>query len=126
MIAEITCVSKPLSIIPMVITDVQDVISAGQFRPGDQLVDAQDIARPGTVFVRLEALYAGQTDGIPPGSKCIANAYTNSHTLIASGELGTLGNIYYHVVDTLGLVHALILRIQALALPVSVLVLSGH
>lgn len=29
MVAEITCVSKPLAIIPMVITEVQDVISAG-------------------------------------------------------------------------------------------------
>ncbi len=74
----------------------------------------------------LEPLYEGQTDDIPPGSKCIANAYTDSHDLIASGELSTLGVIYYHMIDTLGVVHAAILRMQALMLPVQILVLSGH
>jgi hypothetical protein len=34
--------------------------------------------------------------------------------------------ITLHVVDALGLVHALILRLQALVLPFKVLVLSGH
>ena len=39
MIAEATCVSKPWTIIPMVVTNVQDVIAAGQFRGGEQLID---------------------------------------------------------------------------------------
>ena len=34
MAAEVTCVSKPFTIIPMVVTDVQDYIAAGQFRGG--------------------------------------------------------------------------------------------
>jgi multidrug resistance efflux pump len=38
MTAEVTCVSKPWAIIPMVVTDVQDYIAAGQFRGGEQLV----------------------------------------------------------------------------------------
>ena len=74
----------------------------------------------------LQTLYEGQADGIPPGSKCIANAYTNSQDLIASGELSPLGVIYYHMVDTLGIVHALILRMQALMLPVQILIFSEH
>src|SRR5213075_85317 len=37
MIAEATCISKPWAIIPLVVTDVQDVIAAGQLRPSDQL-----------------------------------------------------------------------------------------
>jgi hypothetical protein len=74
----------------------------------------------------MDPLYEGQTDGIPPGSKCIANAYTESHDLIASGELSIFGVLYYHMVDTLGVVHALILRMQALVLPVQLLVFSGH
>lgn len=126
MIAEIVCVSKPFTVIPMVVVEVQDVIPSGQFRPGDRLIDPQDIARPGTVLAILDTLYEGQADGIPPGSKCIANAYTNNHDLIASGELSTGGVLYYHMVDALGLVHALILRAQALLLPVQILVLSGH
>ena len=49
MIAEVTCVSKPFTIIPMVVTGVQDFIATGQFRAGDQLVDLQQMARPGTI-----------------------------------------------------------------------------
>ena len=63
MIAEVTCVSKPLTIIPMVVTDVQDVIAAGQFRGGEQLIDAQQVTRPGTLLVYLEPLYKGGLEG---------------------------------------------------------------
>ena len=126
MVAEITCVSKPFTIIPMVIVEVQDVIPAGQIRPSDQLLDLQDRARPGTMTVFMEPLYAGQTDDIPPGSKCIANAYTSNHDLLESEGLSTPKWLFYHLVDTVGLVHALILRIQALVLPVQTLVFSGH
>ena len=126
MIAEITCTSKPFTVIPMVVVAIQDVIPSGQFRPGDRLVDPRDLARPGTILASLQTLYEGQADGIPPGSKCIANAYTNSQDLIASGELSPLGVIYYHMVDTLGIVHALILRMQALMLPVQILIFSEH
>jgi multidrug resistance efflux pump len=126
MIAEITCASKPFTVIPMVVVAIQDVIPSGQFRPGDRLVDIQDFARPGTILISMDPLYEGQADGIPPGSKCIANAYTESHDLIASGELSIFGVIYYHMIDTLGVVHALILRMQALVLPVQLLVFSGH
>ncbi len=126
MIAEIACVSQPFEIIPMFVETVQDVIPSGQYRPGDRLVDPQDLQRPGTVLVTLAPLFEGQAAEIPPGSKCIANAYTNSHDLIASGELGFAGNLYYHMVDTLGIVHAILLRVQAIMLPVQILVLSGH
>ncbi|RTM00700.1 HlyD family secretion protein [Ancylobacter aquaticus] len=126
MIAEATCLSKPLTIIPMVVTSVQDVIAAGQLRATDQLVDAQQVGAPGTITVFLEPLYEGGLDGIPPGSTCAANAYSNNHDLIASGEVGVLRGLYLHVVDTVALVHALLLRIQALILPVQTLVFGGH
>ena len=51
MAAEVTCVSKPFTIIPMVVTGVQDYIAAGQFRGGEQLIDAQQVARPDTLLV---------------------------------------------------------------------------
>ena len=125
-LGEITCLSKPFTIIPMVVTSVQASIAAGQMRPTDQMLDLQDRARAGTMTVRLEPLYENGLDGILPGSKCIANAYTNNHELIASGELGTSEFLYYHMVDTVGIVHALLLRIQALMLPVKNLVFGGH
>ncbi|MBN9003079.1 MAG: HlyD family secretion protein, partial [Rhizobiales bacterium] len=37
MIAEATCISKPWTIIPMVVVSVQNYIAAGQFRGGEQL-----------------------------------------------------------------------------------------
>ena len=126
MIAEVTCVSKPWTIIPMVVTDVQDFIAAGQFRGGEQLIDPQQVTRPGTLLAFLEPLYKGGLDGVTPGSSCIANAYSNNHDLIVSKETGALRAIALHVVDALGLVHALILRLQALVLPFKTLVFSGH
>ncbi len=126
MIAEVTCGSKPWTIIPMVVTSVQDYIAAGQFRGGEQLVDPQQVTRPGTILVQLEPLYTRGLEGITPGSSCIANAYSNNHETIVSKETGFVRRIALHVVDALALVHALILRLQALILPFKTLVFSGH
>lgn len=126
MIAEVTCVSKPFTVIPMVVTNVQDYIAAGQFRGGEQLVEAQQVSRPGTLLVFLEPLFKGGLDGVTPGSSCIANAYSNNHDIIVAKDTGTFRAIALHAVDALGLVHALILRLQALVLPFQTLVFSGH
>jgi multidrug resistance efflux pump len=126
MIAEVTCVSKPFKIIPMVVTNVQDYIAAGQFRGGEQLVEAQQVTRPGTLLVFLEPLYKGGLDGVTPGSSCIANAYSSNHDLIVSKDTGAIQGAALHVVDAVGLIHALILRLQALLLPFKILVLGGH
>ena len=126
MIAEATCVSKPFTVIPMVVTNVQNYIAAGQFRGGEQLIDAQQVTRPGTLLVFLEPLFKGGLDGVTPGSSCIANAYSNNHDIIVAKDTGTLRAIWLHVVDALALVHALILRLQALVLPFQTLIFSGH
>lgn len=126
MVAEATCISKPWTIIPMVVTSVQDYIAAGQFRGGEQLIEAQQVTRPGTILVFMEPMFKGGLDGVTPGSSCIANAYTSNHDLIDSGKLGSFKKFALHVVDAVGLVHAMLLRIQALLLPVKTLVLSGH
>ncbi|MGL9618654.1 biotin/lipoyl-binding protein [Bradyrhizobium sp. U531] len=126
MVAEATCISKPWVIIPMVITTVQDYIAAGQFRSGELLVDPQNAVRPGTILVFLEPLYKGGLDGVTPGSSCVVNAYTSNHEEISAKDTPTSRKIALHVVDGVGLVHALLLRIQALLLPIQTLVLSGH
>lgn len=125
MAAEVTCISKPWTVIPMVVTTVQDFIAAGQYRGGEQLVDAQQIVKPGTLLVTLEPLFANGLDGVIPGSTCIANAYSSNHDLIASGEVSFLWGLALHGVDATGVVHAIILRMQALILPIRTLVLSG-
>ena len=126
MVAEATCISKPWTIIPMVVVNVQDYIAAGQFRGGEQLVEAQQVLRPGTILVFMEPIYKGGLERVTPGSSCIANAYTSNHELISSGEIGSFKSFGLHVVDAVGLVHAMLLRIQALLLPIKTLVLSGH
>jgi multidrug resistance efflux pump len=126
MIAEVTCASKPFTIIPMVVTNVQDYIAAGQFRGGQELTDVQQVSKQGTLMTFLEPLYKGGIDDITPGSSCIANAYSNNHEAIVDPETGTLRKVALHVVDGLALVHALILRLQALVLPFQTLVFSGH
>jgi multidrug resistance efflux pump len=125
MVAEVTCMSKPWTIVPMVVIGVQDFIAAGQFRGGEQLIDAQQVRQPGSILVFLSPLYEGGLDGVTPGSSCIANAYTSNHDLIESGNVGTLHGMALHAVDAVGLVHAMILRIQALLLPIQQLVFSG-
>jgi multidrug resistance efflux pump len=126
MVAEVTCISKPWTVVPMVVTQVQDFIAAGQIRSGEQLIDPQQVVRPGTILVFLEPLYEGGLEGVTPGSSCIANAYTSNHDLIESGQVGTTRGLVLHAVDAVGLVHAMILRIQALVLPIQTLVFSGH
>jgi len=126
MAAEVTCISKPWTVIPMVVTQVQDFIAAGQFRGGEQLIDAQQVTQPGTILVFLEPLYEGGLEGVTPGSSCIANAYSSNHELITAGNIGATRRLALHAVDAVGVVHAMILRIQALVLPIKTLVFSGH
>jgi multidrug resistance efflux pump len=104
MIAEVTCVSKPFTIIPMVVTGLQRYIAAGQFRGGEQLLDPQQVKQPGTLIAFLEPLYKGGLDGVTPGSSCIANAYSNNHDQIAAADTGTLRGLALHAVDSLALV----------------------
>jgi hypothetical protein len=110
----------------MVVTTVQEYIAAGQFRGGEQLIDVQQVTRPGTLLVFLEPLYKGGLDGVTPGSSCIANAYSNNHDEITAKDTGVFQAFALHAVDALALVHALILRLQALVLPFQTLVFGGH
>lgn len=125
-VAEMSCVSKPFTIIPMVIVEVQDVIAAGQVRPSDRLLGSQDVLEPGNITVFLEPIYPGQTDDIPPGSRCMANAYTTNHARLEDPDLGFGTRIFLHVVDTVGVIHAAGIRIRSLLLPLQTLVFSGH
>ena len=125
-ITEVVCMSKPFSVIPMVVTRVQPVVAAGQLKPSDILLDAQQRARPGTLTVVMEPLYEGGLADVMPGSKCIANAYTSNHDLIEQGDLGLGQTLFLHMVDTVGVIHAIILRMQALLMPVQMLVFAGH
>jgi multidrug resistance efflux pump len=126
LVGEATCISKPMTIIPLIVTRVQDAIAAGQLRPTDVLIDTSQTAKPGTLTVYMEPLYAGSLGGLPPGSSCIVNVYTNNHDRLEDPATGFFHGLVLHAIDATGLVHALILRIQAILLPVQTLVLGGH
>lgn len=125
MVAEATCSSVPFTVIPMVVVSVQNVIAAGQIRPSDQLVDIAQNTPPGSLIVGMEPLYADGLKDVIPGSRCVANVYTSNHEKLKNEDLSTVKWAALHVVDTVGLVHAFILRVQAIILPVRTLVLSG-
>ncbi len=125
MVGEVTCPAIPFTVIPVVITDVQDVIASGQIRPTDQLQDVAAFARPGTITAIMEPLFEGGLDRLPQGSACIANAYTSNHDALQDPNIGGFHAFVLHAIDATGLVHAALLRLQALILPVRTLVLSG-
>lgn len=125
MLAEMSCLSSPMRVTPMVIVAVQDVIPAGQIRPSDNLRDPQDNKRPGTVVAFLEPLYEGGANHLPPGSQCEVNAYTSNHERLQNPDIGTGEFVALHVIDTVGYAHALILRFRAILMPFRVLVFSG-
>ena len=126
MVGEATCISKPLTIIPLVVTQVQDVIAAGQVLQTNQLTEMEKIGPPGTVLASLEPLYEGVLDRVPPGSSCIANLYSNNHERLATEKLGAAHRVYLHAVDAIALIHALVIRLQAVVLPLTTLVFGGH
>jgi hypothetical protein len=74
----------------------------------------------------MESLYPGQVDHIPAGSTCEAIAYTDNSERLEKEKLSTPTFVFLHVVDTLALLHAAILRVKALLLPAQALVLNGH
>lgn len=123
--AEAVCVSRPWVVIPMVVTQVQGFIASGQIRSSDQLIDVQQLRQGGTVLVSLEPLYAGGLDGVVPGSTCIANAYTWNHEALGQPGIGLGRAIVLHAIDAIGIVHAMLLRMQALMMPFGMLVFSG-
>ncbi|NBC10950.1 MAG: HlyD family secretion protein, partial [Planctomycetes bacterium] len=126
MLVEVACATNPFQIVPMRVARVQDVIAAGQFRPGDALLDVQERTQgAGTLTVFLEELYPGQGDVIPPGSRCVANAYTTNHDRLQDPDMGAAQRLYLHMVDTVGIAHAALLRIQVFLLPVQTLVFAG-
>ena len=125
MIGEVSCNTTPWRVIPVVVNDKQNYIASGQFGGGERLVDVSDVRRDGTVLVYLEPLYAGGFDDIVPGSQCMANLYSNHHDEIADPNTSTGRGLALHAVDALGLVHAMLLRIQVAMMPFKTLVFSG-
>ena len=125
MIGEATRVAKPGQIIFMMVVGVQPVVASGQVRQTDPLVDVQQMGRPGSITVVMEPLYKARLDDLPwertasPTAIPTTTTRCRIPTSVSSAASGC------NLVDTVGLVHALIHRIQALLLPIQTLVLGG-
>jgi len=123
MVAEITCPALPLVVLAMRVTAVQETIATGQIRPTDQIVDLQERVVPGTVLAFLEPLFeVNRAAEIPPGSTCLGVAYSDHSQRIASGEITGLGATLYPIVDMMGFAGAIVIRAQAILLPIRTIV----
>lgn len=125
MIGEISCNATPWQVIPVVVSNRQNYIATGQFGGGERLVDIGEVRRDGTVLTYLEPLYPGGFKDIVPGSQCAANLYSNHHDEIADPNTSWGRGLALHAIDALGLVHAMLLRIQVALMPFRTLVFSG-
>jgi multidrug resistance efflux pump len=81
MVGEAACISVPFRIIPLVVTEVQSVIAAGQLRPTDQLVDPMQVTRPGAITAYLGPL----SRGVSPCSPRAAAASSTSTPATTTG-----------------------------------------
>ena len=108
----------------MVVTEIQAAITTGQLRPSDQLIDLQDRVRPGTVMVEMVPVFAAHADAIPPGSTCVGVANTSREAARESGEITGFEAFVSAIVDSMGIANAIVIRGQALLLPIRVLVFS--
>ena len=63
--------------------------------------------------------------GCRKAAACIANAYTSNHDALQDPNIGAVHAFVLHAIDATGLVHAMLLRLQALILPFRTLVLGG-
>ncbi len=123
MLVEITCSTKPLTVIPLAVTEIQEVIATGQIRPTDQLIELRERAgRRGTVLAFLEPIFDGHSGLVPAGSNCVGVAYSNHGPAIEAGEVDGVMGFALRGVDGMGFINAIVIRIQALMLPVRAII----
>ena len=56
----------------------------------------------------------------------MGNVYSNRQEELESKDIGSLKKLYLYIVDTMALVHVLVLRLQAIVLLLKALVFGGH
>jgi len=109
---EIACmsslnVSMSNSILPARVTRIQNVIAAGQIAPTGQLIEPNRLVDSGDIVAHLELVDPEQVQYVMDGSNCLVQAYTTHVT----GSLE--GTPVAHVIETLGVLKALLLRVKA-------------
>ncbi|PIV77610.1 MAG: hypothetical protein COW54_13865 [Rhodobacteraceae bacterium CG17_big_fil_post_rev_8_21_14_2_50_63_15] len=95
---------------------------SGQYLWADSIERTLD---PETIMSVRDDVACSVTRAIAPGSTCMANLYTSNHDRLQTEDLSTAKFITLHVIDAVGLVHAMLLRLQVMIIPVRSLVLTG-
>lgn len=112
MAAEIACesnfnIAMKDTVLPARITRIQHPISSGQMAPTGRLMEPAERAKRGQVVAHLDLVHPEHQDLLVPGSGCIVQAYTTH----LKGPLE--GSVTAHVIEALGIIKAVGLRIKA-------------
>ncbi|WP_422023268.1 HlyD family secretion protein [Roseibium sp.] len=112
MAAEIACESNfhigmTNTVLPARITRIQTPISSGQMAPSGRLMEPAERAKRGQVVAHLDLVHPEHQELLVPGSGCIVQAYTTH----LKGPLE--GTFTAHVIEALGIIKAVGLRIKA-------------
>ncbi|MBO6892710.1 MAG: HlyD family secretion protein [Roseibium sp.] len=112
MAAEIACesnfnIAMTNTVLPARITRIQEPISSGQMAPSGKLMEPAERARRGQIVAHLDLVHAEHRDLLVPGSGCIVQTYTTH----LKGSLE--GSFTAHVIEALGIIKAVGLRIKA-------------
>ena len=73
----------------------------------------------------LEPAFDGHADLIPPGSNCVGVAYSSHAQAIEAGEIRGIKAVALKLADGMGIANAIVIRAQAILLPIRNIVFSG-
>jgi len=84
MIAEVTCVSKPFTVIPMVVTGRCRTTSRRPIPGGEQLIDPQQVTRPGTLLAVSRAALCRRDRRRNAAAAASQTPYSSNHDIIVA------------------------------------------
>ncbi|WP_422037157.1 HlyD family secretion protein [Roseibium sp.] len=112
MAAEIACesnfnIAMTNTVLPARITRIQEPIASGQMAPTNRLMEPAERVKRGQIVAHLDLVHPEHQDLLVPGSGCLVQTYTTH----LEGPLE--GTVTAHVIEALGIIKAVGLRIRA-------------
>ncbi|MEM8702999.1 MAG: biotin/lipoyl-binding protein [Pseudomonadota bacterium] len=112
MAAEIACesnfnIAMTNTVLPARITRIQEPIASGQLAPTNRLMEPAERVKRGQIVAHLDLVHPEHQELLVPGSGCLVQTYTTH----LEGPLE--GSVTAHVIEALGIIKAVGLRIRA-------------
>ncbi|MEL7525479.1 MAG: biotin/lipoyl-binding protein [Pseudomonadota bacterium] len=112
MAAEIACesnfnIAMTNTVLPARITRIQEPIASGQLAPTNRLMEPAERVKRGQIVAHLDLVHPEHQELLVPGSGCLVQTYTTH----LKGPLE--GSVTAHVIEALGIIKAVGLRIRA-------------